>query len=196
MARAHRHPGGEETVHYASIRKRRGRPKAKIQPPLTPMIDVTFQLLLFFLLAATFRSESNIPGSIPKQGALTGPPTVEIMPVEVIVRQRGIGQDSTPVYGVKVQAIAMLDVADDLSVPRQRETAAKQLYEELKKRHAAAGDPKVPAIIRPEVDLERVAAGEYQYVRWQYVAEAYNQAVRAGFKEIGFRWPGATGAGG
>ena len=34
---------------------------------MTPMIDVTFQLLLFFLLTCEFReSEGMIPGTLPK----------------------------------------------------------------------------------------------------------------------------------
>ena len=32
---------GDETVHYVSAREKRVKPKAKMQPPLTPMIDVT-----------------------------------------------------------------------------------------------------------------------------------------------------------
>ena len=43
-------------------------PPRKMQPPLTPMIDVTFLLLLFFLLATTFRqAEGQIAGALPQR---------------------------------------------------------------------------------------------------------------------------------
>lgn len=59
----------QETHHYVSERKLRGRRDTKMQPPLTPMIDVTFQLLLFFLLTMQFReAEGRIPGTLPPVG--------------------------------------------------------------------------------------------------------------------------------
>ncbi len=63
----------EEVVHYVSERKKRGRPKPKMQPQMTPMIDVTFQLLLFFLLTMTFqKSEGHIPAELPADGENSG----------------------------------------------------------------------------------------------------------------------------
>jgi biopolymer transport protein ExbD len=46
---------GDATVHHVSQRTKRGRLKPKMAPPLTPMIDVTFLLLLYFLLTINFR---------------------------------------------------------------------------------------------------------------------------------------------
>ena len=56
-----------DSVHsYVPERKKRKREEAKLQPPLTPMIDVTFLLLLYFLLTSTFRKdEGQIPGTLP-----------------------------------------------------------------------------------------------------------------------------------
>jgi len=69
MAISEEKPAGDETVHYSPPRKRREKPKVKMQPPMTPMIDVTFQLLLFFLLTCEFReTEGNIPGTLPSKG--------------------------------------------------------------------------------------------------------------------------------
>ena len=57
------------------------RPRRK--PSLTPMIDVVFLLLVFFMLAARFGTEGALPLSlaVPRQGAWTGPPRlVDIRP--------------------------------------------------------------------------------------------------------------------
>ncbi len=185
-------PGAES--HYESPRKRRKRPKPKMQPPLTPMIDVTFQLLLFFLIAANFRDEGNIPGSIPKLGAI-GPTEIktDVMPVCIIVRQEGAGRESRPIYGVKVASEVIVRVADDLPIGEYRKQMAQGLYDELVTAKIRANNPKTPALVKPEVDYSGGTPGQYPYVRWQYVAEAYNQAVRAEFKEIGFQWQSDIG---
>jgi len=58
-----------DTNHFVSPRKQRPDKDAHVQPPLTPMIDVTFQLLLYFLLTIQFRDrEGQIPGSLPEMG--------------------------------------------------------------------------------------------------------------------------------
>lgn len=47
------------------------RKRKSFQPPLTPMIDVTFLLLLFFILTFTFRQmEGQLPGAITSRRAL------------------------------------------------------------------------------------------------------------------------------
>ena len=47
------------------------RKRKSFQPPLTPMIDVTFLLLVFFILTSTFRQmEGQLPGAITSPRAL------------------------------------------------------------------------------------------------------------------------------
>ena len=73
---------GEEAVHYVPPRKTRSKTSAKMQPPLTPMIDVTFQLLLFFILTFTFReSEGLIPGTLP--GNFQGEPAPDAQSIHI-----------------------------------------------------------------------------------------------------------------
>ena len=72
MARSAKKILGDETTHYESARKKRARPKAKMQPPLTPMIDVTFQLLLFFLLSFTFRQATRSTSSSYRRSVRRG----------------------------------------------------------------------------------------------------------------------------
>ena len=154
------HHSEEATVHYEPPRKRR-RESATMQPPLTPMIDVTFQLLLFFILTFTFREmEGQIPGALPKKGTggvsakqtLSKPIRVRILPVDA--RKRAVYE----IEGVN-----------------ERIEDPEQLYQILIGRQRALDSKEGPVIIKPEA-----------FVRWQYVVEVFNQAVRARFKNIGF----------
>lgn len=151
---------GDETVHRAS----RGRRPASrnMQPPLTPMIDVTFQLLIFFLLTTQFRmTEGQIPGSLPMGDV--SPSQVEIEPVTIKLVPAGANRESAK-YDVDKQVVSIHQPED--------------LYNYLMGRRKQAEDAgiKLPAVvIMPRND-----------VRWAFVAEAFNQAVRAKFKDIGF----------
>jgi len=74
------------------------RRRKRFQPPpykkleLTPMIDVTFLLLIFFMLTIQFRDEEGIlHAALPKQDGVGGEPAipVERVRVEVLVEQAG-----------------------------------------------------------------------------------------------------------
>ncbi len=159
MARsAKRQIEGDETVHHVSERAKRERPKPKMQPPLTPMIDVTFQLLLFFLLTMTFRqAEGIIPGSLPRQGAVGQETEVPLEKITISVRPQG---DAAlfEVGGIEVGT-----------------SSPEQLYQQLVGKREAIGSTKPPVEIRPSGD-----------VAWAHVVNAYNQALRAKFENIGF----------
>ena len=151
---------GEETVHYISPRQRRQKPKPKMQPPLTPMIDVTFQLLLFFILTFQFReAEGQIPGSLPKSGT-GGISQRETVPdrIDVHLRPRGTRNE---------------DVLFEIGGEEATFESAETLFTKLS---GGGWDPETtPVVIRPRGD-----------VRWVWVTEAFNQAVRAKYKNIGF----------
>ncbi len=129
-----------------------------MQPPLTPMIDVTFQLLLFFLLATTFRqAEGQIPAALPQRHQATGLDQTIVRPIRVTVLPTADGGAAFYLDG------ASAPLAD-----------AQRLHRELVARRQAYGSDEVPVAIQPRWD-----------VPWQYVVEADNQAHRAGFKSIG-----------
>ena len=159
MADAANDNRGEESLgRYRSSRQKRQRPKANLQPPLTPMIDVTFQLLIYFIVTATFRqAEGLIPGSLPSDLGMVDPKPRPEVPVTVTLVPQGTG-------GIQYQ----LDAAD----PTQD---AATLFSMLRdRREAAPGAPLIVAV--------------HPSVLWQYVVEAYNQGYRAEFKEVGFRY--------
>ena len=125
---------------------------------LTPMIDVTFLLLLFFLLTFTFRqAEGMLPGSLPQVGG--APPTTELTTTVVI---HSAGADRTD---------AVFEIDGD-PTPL---TSGEQLHSALVARCDLLGGATERALIRP--------SGE---VRWQHVVEAHNQLLRAEFPAIGF----------
>jgi len=161
MSKSHKEIVGDETVHYVSAREKRERPKSKMQPPLTPMIDVTFQLLLFFLLTFTFReAEGQIPGSLPEEGTggISAQQQLE-RPVTITLRPAGRFRESV-IYEIS-----------DLSVSPQN---AADLYQQLAARAKQVG-LEVPVVIKPNGN-----------VRWEYVVDAFNQAIAVKFKNIGF----------
>ncbi len=171
MALAAVNAGDGDLGRYISPRKKRCRPKPKLQPPLTPMIDVTFQLLLFFILTTQFRmAEGQIPGTLP-QGQLTGGRVADIYkPIEILLRLRvdPAGSVVTGLYEVSGS-----------SGPVE---SAERLYRLLQARSEYLGTTEAPVIIKAP-----------SAIPWQFVVEAMNAANRAKFKRIGYaRPPGAT----
>lgn len=133
-------------------------PRPKMQLPLTPMIDVTFQLLLFFLLATTFRqAEGQIPGMLPGRQAAAALDQTIVRPIRITVLPADNG--------------AAAYYLDDAPAPL---ADAQQLFDRLAALRQAYGSGEVPIAIRPRWD-----------VPWQYVVEADNQAHRAGFGTVG-----------
>lgn len=65
-------------------------PRPRRRPSLTPMIDVVFLLLVFFMLAARFGITGAVPLSQPGSGAYDGPPRL------VIVDADGISLNGVP----------------------------------------------------------------------------------------------------
>ena len=150
----------EKTVHYEPPRKRRQESK-KMQPPLTPMIDVTFQLLLFFLLTFTFREEEGqIRGALPKKGS------------------GGVAEKEKLKQPIRIHILPSNNRKDaifEVEGVHEQITNGEQLYQFLLQRKQALQSAEGPIIIRPDA-----------YVRWQHVVEVFNQAVRAKFLNIGF----------
>jgi len=161
MARSIRKIEGEETAHYVSERAKRARPKPKLQPPMVPMIDVTFQLLIYFMLTTTFRqAEGQIPGSLPKEG--TGGVSLRQQlkpPIHIQIRPIGTFRE-----GVVYEMIGSRGLME----------SGEELYSSLMARKERVG-AGTPVVIKARDD-----------VRWQYVVEAFNQAVQAEFQNIGF----------
>jgi biopolymer transport protein ExbD len=122
------------------------------------MIDVTFQLLLYFLLTTDFRKdEGQIPGTLPAFGS--PPDRIRPNKIEIVVRPAGEFYESC-LY--QVGNMPMVDNPQAL-----REVLAQQ--KELRRGENTA------VVIRSN-----------STVRWKYIVEAFNAAVYNKFTKIGF----------
>ena len=161
MARSTRKIEGDATVHYISPRAKRGRAKARIAVPMTAMIDVTFLLLIYFLLTTTFRQkEGQIPGTLPRAGT-SGAATMERLqtPIKITLHPTGEANEG---------------VAYEVSGVHERIADPQILKGVLAGRKEAGGDS--PVIINARRD-----------VRWRFVVEVFNQVVANEFKNIAFQ---------
>ena len=154
-------PPKEEPINPA---KKRQTPGAKYTPNITPLLDVLFLLLLFFVLASKFRQdEGMIPGSLPPPP--TGPPSVSAPPT--ILEVRGDGEDSErAVFSFSGESEGIVD--------------SNEIFRQLQARFNAMGDPALAA-------EDGIVIIKYYDARWQFVVDAYNQAARAGFRKISFQ---------
>lgn len=153
--------GDEQTVHHVSQRKKRkkGVGGEEMELQLTSMIDVIFQLLIYFVITANFQiDEGTILATMPGNAA----ETEEIEPPDPPVVIELVSSDDGVTYA--------------LSVDGQRRDGVGDLYAYLAGRVAsgamAADDP---VQIKPQPK-----------VRWQHVVNVFNACVRAELEEVGF----------
>lgn len=133
--------------------------------PLTPLIDVTFMLLLYFLLTSTFREpEQQLMAPVPSRG---GEQSV-LLPIHVTLEPAGPAGESMSCQ------VGDDELTGDVSDIRQ------QLYAHAQN----LADPEVPVIIHADQD-----------VRWTYVVEVFNAATIAGFEAITFAPPRSASGG-
>ena len=155
MAQPTRHsPGGGKPARVSG-RGARARKPVRPRPRLTSMIDVTFLLLLFFLLAFTFReAEGRIPGVLPERDIIVKHPPTLLK--QITIRVRPVRASAT--YEISCSPGLLRD-------PGQLHRALAALRKRL--------GPEVPVVVKARRD-----------VRWRFAVEALNQAVRAGFGAV------------
>jgi len=84
----------DSTHTYLPERKKRKREDVKLQPPLTPMIDVTFQLLLYFLLTYSVRKdEGQIPGTLPSTTGQSAQKPLQHKTIKIKMAATGVFRD-------------------------------------------------------------------------------------------------------
>jgi biopolymer transport protein ExbD len=155
-----------ETVHHVSAKERRKKQTAQVgQLNLTSMMDVVFQLLIFFVLTAQFViDEGIIPADLP-QGQATPTESVELPKEPLIIFLRSAGDncvisiEGTPPMQGDFQALF-----DRLNAWRLDTQNPNGVYL-----------PDNPLVIRPQ--------GK---VRWKDVVNAFNQCVRAKYIRVSF----------
>ena len=157
----------EPTVHHKSARKRRGRPPAKMTLNLTSMIDVIFQLLIYFVVTANFMLDEGVLTAKMPQGS--GKPTQAKL--EPPPRPLNIELVSAGSAGVQINVAGAARITNFTELSQQ--LVALQYDPERGRR--GAYKPDNPVIIKP--------AGQ---VRWQHVVNAFNAAIKARYSNVSF----------
>ncbi|MGB0715163.1 MAG: ExbD/TolR family protein [Phycisphaerae bacterium] len=148
---------------YSGLRytPKRGGSGASIAVNLAPMIDVTFLLLIFFLVSSTFeRAEGVFSSTMPNQGS-----GVQVsLPLEPIVVRLSAPLDQPE--GLSIDVDHVVDRPSDL---QELVTLIRSLHE------------------RPGFDVETpVAIVASEDVLWDHVVGCWNAALRAGCKNVAF----------
>lgn len=113
-----------------------GAPRARRRPNLTPMIDVVFLLLIFFMLASRFGVDRALPLAVAgSAGEYSGPPRlVELTPT-------GLSLNGIPVTsdGLADALAPLMQSPDDVIILRARDGADLQALVAVMDRLGTAG---------------------------------------------------------
>lgn len=129
---------------------------------LTPMIDVTFNLLIYFLVSSSFlRAEGFLPSRMAQLGAQASSPALPVTPIRLYLARTE--KDD----GVRMR------LENTARIPR----SFADLYQVLLGlRSGGLGfDASTPVVIHAEDE-----------VAWDHVVNAFNAARRAGYESISF----------
>ena len=157
-------PRRRESRRRRTSARRRRESGATITLDFAPMIDVTFLLLIFFLVTTTFeRAEGILDSQMPKD---SGAPAVALPLSPIVVRLTQLGETHD-------------DFAISLDRFPHRPTTFSELTETIRAIHELPGfDRKTPTVI--------VAGND---VRWDHLVGCWNAALRAGCQSIAFGEP-------
>ena len=113
-------------------------PRPRRKPSLTPMIDVVFLLLVFFMLASRFGGDTHVPLNAAAQageGAYSGPPRlVDILP-------EGVRLNGQVVEGAALatEVLDLTEAPSDTVVLRAKDGADLQRVVDVMQRLSDAG---------------------------------------------------------
>jgi biopolymer transport protein ExbD len=161
-------PGSEEeTVHHQSNREKREIGVAKMQLNLTPMIDVIFLLLIYFVVTASFAANEAVLVTNLPYGGSSSKTDIPDMPLKIHLKSVSSTGVQIAVAGQRVASFSQL--AEVL--------ISKQDNPNLGRSGTFAQDD--PVKIQPKGD-----------VRWQHVVNAFNAAVKARYTNVALTAPG------
>ena len=159
----------------------RERGKVKIEPPMTPMIDIIFQLLLFFMLMPMDEPEAYLTTNLPKT---SGPN--QSRPSDELRIKVGLFAEEPQGKGVTVELNQTQQIGSTLGTTfvteADKHRYVRALFDKLEN---ALSDMRgkglaltTPVLISPTPDC-----------RHEYVVAAFDAAVAARFTNIQFAVP-------
>ena len=163
----------DEVIAHRTVRQRRGRDLAQVSLNLTPMIDVVFQLLIYFLVATEFKLNEEVYRlDLPQQlqsDQLLDPFQLDDQPLRIIVASTGVGGVD---YGLRVEG--------PFPQPATFEELHRMLRERQINRETSGGLflPEHPIIIEPA-----------RTAKWEHAVRAFNAAALARYTNVQFAKP-------
>lgn len=138
---------------------------------LTPMIDVVFQLLIYFLLVTNFAlGEQVFRLDLPERGGVAEPRSPFDLPEDPL--RILVGSEGAGVEGIRIE----------IEGPYPQPRTLEELERFLSRSRAGKGSgyflPDHPLVIVP---------GET--TRWGHVVDVFNATVRAGYLRVRFAEP-------
>jgi len=163
----------DPTIHHRSARKRRGRDGSPVgELNLTSMIDVIFQLLIYFVVTANFMIDEGVLTAKLPQGQGSPAALDELPPEKITIRLTSDPVDNSLVriergsHDKPLRYASFGELTRDLAEARYDPDAGQLngIYE-----------PDNPIIIEP-----------VGTVRWQHVVNAFNAAIAAKYTNVSF----------
>jgi biopolymer transport protein ExbD len=162
----------EKKIVELQNRRRRSRRVFSFSLNLTPMMDVMFNLLVFFIVTSSFTlPEGSLEARLPRSVGVSASAAmaVPVVPIRIYLEASTTGE----VQVIRVSTSLKSDAAS-LNLTKDFEDLY-QLLGDLKKR-PGIGD-STPVIIAAKPD-----------VSWDQVVNAYNAAIRAKYKNVVFAY--------
>lgn len=159
---------GKDIAQLWHAKRHSRRKPGGLQINLTAMLDVMFNLLIFFLVAVSFNiPEALLSAKVPSTSGLSSETSVPLVPITVYL---GSGEDVT-VPSIRITSAVQADQATFTVV--QDFQQLHQVLEQLQQK---------PGI----TDQTPVIIAARNQTLWDHVVNAYNAAVRARYKRVIF----------
>lgn len=161
----------ETPLLHEGRKTKKDLPPTRMQLNLTSMIDVIFQLLIYFVITASFAvGEGVIAANLPGQGQGTSAAELPKTPLNIVVASRGLYSYQLRIDGISSTPSDFKALSDLLI----------SLQNDPQRGRSGAYPPDNPIMIKPD-----------GAVRWQHVVNAFNAAVAARYSNISFAQAGS-----
>jgi len=156
---------------------RRGRRRARLAVNLTSLIDVTFLLLIYFMVATSMNAAEEVYRmDLPNREGLSArdPFKLDEEPLRIAVTSIGLGAD---MYRLKIEG----PYPQPANFQELRAFLQSKQVNEVNMSAGGGGlfAPDHPIIIQPS-----------PATRWEHAIEAFNAAARAHYTNVTFAKPG------
>lgn len=156
-------------MDYNTPRKRKPIGRATMQLNLTSMIDVIFQLLIYFVITASFTVDEGVlttklPGLEGETNSSAPKPPER--PLNIVISTEGH-------HGFRIRIEGLNRAPADFAQLGQM--LVELQYDPTRGRTAGAYKPDNPVIIKPDATA-----------RWQHVVNAFNAAIEARYSNVSF----------